>query len=92
MLTCEQKQERAAPGGGSGSGGDWSGAAAAGKETAKDWMDKGGKWLATARRKVAAAAKEASSSLQSRLDDLEVFKAGGGVQQGHPEQTFSAVH
>jgi hypothetical protein len=48
---------------------------AGGKDSAKEWLDKGQKWLFTAGKKVAAVAKEASSTIQSKLDEMEVFKA-----------------
>lgn len=54
---------------------------AGGTDSAKEWLDKGQKWLFSAGKKVAAAAKEASSTIQSKLDEMEVFKSSG---QHHP--------
>ncbi|CAL8460559.1 g88 [Coccomyxa elongata] len=53
----------------------WQAAGPGGKDSAKEWLDKGQKWLFTAGKKVAAAAKEASSTIQSKLDEMEVFKS-----------------
>lgn len=49
------------------------------KENAKEWLDKGQKWLMGAGKKLAAAAKEAQSTIQTRLEDMEVFKSSQGV-------------
>lgn len=50
---------------------------ASGKDATREWLDKGQKWLFSAGKKVAAAAKEASSTIQSKLEDIEVFKTSG---------------
>ncbi len=57
---------------------NWQAVGPGGKDSAKEWLDKGQKWLFTAGKKVAAAAKEASSTIQNKLDEMEVFKASGG--------------
>ena len=41
------------------------------------WLQSGQRWLAGAGRKVVAAAKDAQSSLQTRLGDLDVFAPKG---------------
>ena len=51
----------------------------ANKDNAKEWLDKGGKWLLGAGKKLAAAAKEAQSTIQTKLEDMEVFKSSQGA-------------
>ncbi len=51
------------------------------KDNAKEWLDKGQKWLMGAGKKLAAAAKEAQSTIQTRLEDMEVFKSLAGYAQ-----------
>lgn len=53
----------------------------AGKDNAKEWLDKGQKWLLGAGKKLAAAAKEAQSTIQTKLEDMEVFKSSQGQPQ-----------
>ena len=53
----------------------------ANKDNAKEWLDKGQKWLMGAGKKLAAAAKEAQSTLQTKLEDMEVFKASQGAHR-----------
>ena len=53
------------------------------KDNAKEWLDKGGKWLMGAGKKLAAAAKEAQSNIQTRLEDMEVFKSSQGMYDLH---------
>lgn len=49
------------------------------KDNAKEWLDKGQKWLFGAGKKIAAAAKEAQSTIQTKLEDMEVFKSSQGI-------------
>lgn len=51
----------------------------AGREGARAWLNSGQRWLAGAGRKVVAAAKDAQSSLQSRLGDMDVFAPKGAA-------------
>ena len=51
----------------------------ANKDNAKEWLDKGQKWLLGAGKKLAAAAKEAQSTIQTKLEDMEVFKSSQGI-------------
>ena len=53
----------------------------ANKDNAKEWLDKGGKWLLGAGKKLAAAAKEAQSTIQTKLEDMEVFKSSQGASR-----------
>ena len=51
----------------------------ANKDNAKEWLDKGQKWLLGAGKKLAAAAKEAQSTIQTKLEDMEVLKPSQGA-------------
>jgi phage terminase large subunit-like protein len=62
---------------------DWAASGGAGKDVTKEWLDKGHKWLMSATKKVAAAAKEASSSIQSKLEDMDVFKPSSALHGPH---------
>ena len=53
------------------------------KDNAKELLNKGQKWLMGAGKKLAAAAKEAQSSIQTKLEDMEVFKSSQGVFSVH---------
>ena len=60
-------------GGKQGSGGSGSGSGSGNVEqTAKQWLTGGQKWLKSAGKKIANAAKESASEIQKRLETVDV--------------------